>query len=233
MARGTALVILAVALPTLTGCLRLAAKGSARGLVAGLGVVAYLLHVAMLSLSLASVLARALSAEMGKLRSCFTSSRVVRIIAIYVGAVVGQNALAWMRQVVPPVISGGRPEFLDGTGMTTNPVFVQDLAVWLPLMAGAGSWLWRERPWGHLAIRTPPWPPAVRYRCSSVRPWWRCFADRVRTLPRCVDSQVRPPMTSCDRRGLGEEGLGRELARGHWRPAAAVDTRCRRPSARL
>jgi hypothetical protein len=31
--------------------------------------------------------------------------------------------------------------------MTTNIVFVQDLALWLPLTAVAAVWLWRREPW--------------------------------------------------------------------------------------
>lgn len=29
--------------------------------------------------------------------------------------------------------------FLEGTGLTTNPIYVQDLAVWLPMLAVAAS----------------------------------------------------------------------------------------------
>jgi hypothetical protein len=29
-------------------------------------------------------------------------------------------------------------------------VYVQDLALWLPLLAVAAAWLWRRRPWGYL-----------------------------------------------------------------------------------
>ena len=36
--------------------------------------------------------------------------------------------------------------------MTTNPVFVQDLAVWLPLLAVAAWWLWKRRPLGELVV---------------------------------------------------------------------------------
>jgi hypothetical protein len=33
---------------------------------------------------------------------------------------------------------------LDGTGLTTMPTYVQDLAFWLPLMGLAAWWLWRR-----------------------------------------------------------------------------------------
>ena len=44
----------------------------------------------------------------------------------------------------------GRPAYLRGTGLTVNVVYVQDLALWLPLLAVAAAWLWRRRPWGYL-----------------------------------------------------------------------------------
>ncbi len=57
-----------------------------------------------------------------------------------------------MRQVVPAVLSGDPPPFLAGTGLPTNPVYVPDLAFWLPLAAAAATWLWRRRPWGYLVV---------------------------------------------------------------------------------
>ena len=38
----------------------------------------------------------------------------------------------------------------DGMGVATNPVFVQDLAIWLPAAAVVALGLWRRRPWGAL-----------------------------------------------------------------------------------
>lgn len=39
---------------------------------------------------------------------------------------------------------------LDGTGLVTNPVYVQDLAIWLPLLATAAVACWRRDRWGLL-----------------------------------------------------------------------------------
>jgi hypothetical protein len=36
--------------------------------------------------------------------------------------------------------------------MITNPVYVQDLAVWLPLAAVAAAWLWQRKPWGYVIV---------------------------------------------------------------------------------
>jgi cytochrome bd-type quinol oxidase subunit 2 len=73
-----------------------------------------------------------------------------RPIAVYLMAIAVLNALAWLRLVVPASMSSREPAFLDGTGMITNPVFVQDLAIWLPLMGIAAIWLWRRTPWGYV-----------------------------------------------------------------------------------
>jgi hypothetical protein len=40
--------------------------------------------------------------------------------------------------------------FLKGMGVATNPVFVQDLAIWLPVMTVAAFWLWHRLAWGIL-----------------------------------------------------------------------------------
>jgi hypothetical protein len=36
--------------------------------------------------------------------------------------------------------------------MTTNPVYIQDLAFWLPMVILTATWLWQRRPWGYLAV---------------------------------------------------------------------------------
>lgn len=48
------------------------------------------------------------------------------------------------------MVHGGAPAYLRGTGLTVNVVYVQDLALWLPLLAVAAAWLWRRRPGGYL-----------------------------------------------------------------------------------
>jgi len=74
----------------------------------------------------------------------------VRSVAGFLWVVVVLNALVWIRGI-SETLSADRPgSFLDGSGMTTNPVYVQDLAIWLPLAGLAAVWLWQRRPWGYL-----------------------------------------------------------------------------------
>jgi hypothetical protein len=70
-----------------------------------------------------------------------------RGIATFILTVVALNALAWVQFVVPD-LGEHPPGFLDGTGLTTNPIYIQDLAVWLPALAIVAVMLWQRRPSG-------------------------------------------------------------------------------------
>jgi hypothetical protein len=167
-ARGTALVVLVVAVPALALAMWFAARGSARAQVVWLGAVGYILYnsvlflfmspfnnlflvyVAMMSLAIWS--AALVIRGMGIDSFCerFSPKLRVRAIAVYMLAIVALNFLAWMRAVVPGVLSSSSPSFLDGTGMTTSALYAQDLAFWLPLLAVSAVWLWRRHAWGYV-----------------------------------------------------------------------------------
>jgi hypothetical protein len=149
-ARGTALIVLLVAVPTLACSVLTARRGSTRGLAVWLGVVGYLtynavmfclatpfnrlfpLYVAMLSLSIFLLAGLAIHASAVG-RQLF-ASRSPRWVAVYIGVVVVLNSLLWLRGVAFAVLAEEPTAFLDGSGLTTNPVYVQDLAFWLPVM---------------------------------------------------------------------------------------------------
>jgi hypothetical protein len=168
--RGTALVVMAVAVPLLVWSMVLAARGSARAIVGWLGALGYLLYnallfvfatpfnrlfllyLAMLSLSVWSVVAVSRHIDVVALGARFSDRLPARAIAAYAWAIVALNALAWLRQIVPGLAGSGTPAFLAGTGLPTSPVYVQDLAFWLPLMAAAAVWMWRREAWGYLVV---------------------------------------------------------------------------------
>jgi hypothetical protein len=161
-ARGTALTMFAVALPVLAVGLVTSTRGSLRGQAGVVGTLAYLTYnatllvyatpfnqlflayVALLGLSLWSLVSALLDP-----RPLFApSSRLpARSIAAFILTVVALNALAWLRVVVPD-LGENPPGFLDGTGLTTNPIYVQDLAVWLPALTIVAVLLWQRRPSG-------------------------------------------------------------------------------------
>jgi hypothetical protein len=161
-ARGTALTMFALALPVLAVGIVTSTRGSVRGRAALIGTLGYLTYnatllvyatpfnelflayVALLGLSLWSLVSalldpRPLPAPDSKLPA--------RGIAAFILTVVALNALAWLRLVVPD-LGQDPPGLLDGTGLTTNPIYVQDLAVWLPALAIVAVLLWQRRPSG-------------------------------------------------------------------------------------
>jgi hypothetical protein len=166
--RGTALVALIIGVPTLVGSMLVVARGSKRGVVVWLGAMAFLLYQSVLllfatpfnslfllycvmwSLTFWAAVATLRAMDMDELVARFDKTLPVRGIAIFLWVVAALNALAWLGRVIPALFNSARPEFLEGTGLTTNPIYVQDLSFWIPLAAVSAWWLWLRRPWGYV-----------------------------------------------------------------------------------
>ena len=194
-ARGTALVVLVVAVPLVILSMVWAARGSVRASVTWLGGLAYLLYnavmflfatpfnrlfllyVAMLSLSVWSVVAVVRQLDPHELREQFSPSLPARAIAGYVWVIATLNALAWLVQVLPAVGTNHPAPFLDGTGLPTNPVYVQDLAFWIPLMAVSATLLWRRQPWGYLLVGAVLTMGVIESIGVAVDQWFGYRAD--------------------------------------------------------
>lgn len=165
-ARGTALVIALVAVALLPLSM-LMARQSVRALAAWLGAAAYLiynslillfgtpfnraflLYVATLGLAVWSVIAVMGTVDHAAIRDRF-SGAPTRAVASYLWLIAGLNALLWLRSIVPALVAERPMSLLDGSGMTTNPVYVEDLAFWLPLAILAAWGLWGRRAWSYL-----------------------------------------------------------------------------------
>jgi hypothetical protein len=171
-ARGTALVMLAVGVPLLVGSMLTAMRGSVRALPMWLGAVAYLgyngvmlllatpfnlvflAYDAVLGLSIWTALTLLYRVDVEAYQRWLLPGVRRGLIAGFLWVVVLLNALVWLKGIVAGMGQGWPPAFLDGTGLTTLPTYVQDLAFWLPAAAVAGWWLWRSRPYGHLVATT-------------------------------------------------------------------------------
>ena len=160
-AKGTSLVALVVAVPLLLVSSWRAKIGSTHALVLATGATAYLLYnsvlflfatpfnqafllyVAMLGLAAWSLvgLSLALWSRVDEL-----ATDVPWWVPAYVWLVVALNVTAWLARVVPATLDEDPTAWLDGTGLTTNPVIAQDLALWLPVMAWLGWGVWKARP---------------------------------------------------------------------------------------
>lgn len=168
--RGTALVIMALAVPALVVAMVVARRGSARALVVWLGALGYisyqsllflfatpfnslfLVYVALLSLAFWSIVALVRGVDIPSFRARFDDNLPARSIAAYAVVIGLLNAVVWLRSIVPAILSEQPASFLEGSGATTNSVFVQDLAIWIPLLL-CGAWsLWHRRPLGELIV---------------------------------------------------------------------------------
>lgn len=169
-ARGTALVMLAVAVPVLVASMVACSRGSDGAVFGWLGATGYLiyssnllllatpfnelflLYVAALTLGLATAVSVVARLDVSRFTAGFEPAVPARFVAGYMWVLVALNALAWLWDIVPALGDPESPEFLEGTGWTTDPLYAQDLAIWLPLTAVAATWLWQRKPWGFLLV---------------------------------------------------------------------------------
>lgn len=165
-ARGTALVVLVVAVPVLAVSMLLVARGGVRPLITWLGAAAYtlynsvlfliatpfnslfILYVALFGLSVWALALVLHAIDVPSFARRFSRSLPARAIGGFLGAVAVLNAFAWLAQAIPAEFSGKSPAFLEGTGLITMPTFVQDLSFWLPLTLVVAVWMWQRRAWG-------------------------------------------------------------------------------------
>lgn len=221
-ARGTALVVLLVGVPLLAGSLVLARRGSAIAVVTWLAAVGFLLYNALMFvfatpvnrlflLYLAMLSAAAWSAgtllwhtDVRALGRLIPARAPVRLAAGYLWAVVILNGGAWLARIGPSLAGPGEPGYLRGTGMTTNIVFVQDLALWLPLTAVSAAWLWRRRPWGYLLGGASVVMGAVESVSVAVDQWYGHVASPASTV---VSATLTPVFAALAALALAMAGL--------------------------
>ncbi len=167
-ARGTALLMFLVGAPTLLLAGHRASNGSVRWFLVWAGMSMFLtyntfmlltatpanrlflLYVAAFGAALATMTAIARSVDVADVTARVDEAMPARPIAVYLGAVVVLNALAWLGRIVPATVGDRVPDLADGMGIATVPTYVQDLSFWLPLI-GLGAWLlWQRRGWGYV-----------------------------------------------------------------------------------
>ena len=166
--RGTAVAVLVVGVPVLVAAIIWSWRGSTRAPVIWLGTLFYLLYqavllcfatplntfflfyVAYLSLAVWSVVFLLRGTDLDAFGRCLSPKVPIRAVAGYALVVTVMNAVAWLRRIVPAVLSDDPRALLADTGLLTNPVYIQDLAIWLPLLAAAAVAAWRLRVWCQL-----------------------------------------------------------------------------------
>lgn len=194
-ARGTALGALALGVPTVVVASWLAVRGSVRAMPAWLGATGFLVYnsflllyatpfnqvflgyLAMLLASVGATVALASAVDAPAFRLHCDAALPARRIAAFVGVLAILNAAMWLARVLPPTFSGDPPAFLDGTGLTTNPVFVNDLALQLPLAVAGAWWLWQHRAWGYVVTGALLWGWVLESLTVAIDQWLGHRAD--------------------------------------------------------
>jgi hypothetical protein len=165
-ARGTDLVILAVAVPALIAGIGGVRHGHLWGRIVWLGALAYitynavffayavhfnrlfLLYAATLALGVWSAVTCLQEVHPQTVREALAGKIPGRTIAGYLLVSTALFTALWLKDILPAVLSGGAPVSLDRTGMISNPIEMTDLAFGFPLTALSAIWLWQRRPWG-------------------------------------------------------------------------------------
>lgn len=195
-ARGTALVVLCAAIPILLLAMFEVGRGSVRATVVWLGAIAYLLYNAVLFLfetpfnSLFLLYTSMFALAVWSAATLVTRMEVdhfgghlpARAIAGFLGAVAVLNAVAWLSAIVPALLSSESPAFLAGTGLTTNAIYVQDLAFWIPLTLVAAVSLWRRKAWGYVLAGAMLVYLVLESISIAVDQWFGHAADPSSTL---------------------------------------------------
>ena len=198
-ARGTALVALLVALPVLAASRWLASRGSERARISWLGAAGFLeynavlfllatpfnslflLYVAMFGLGFWTIVLVLRALDVEAFAGKHASAIPARPLAAYIGAIAVLNAAAWFAGLLPALFEKS-PAFLEGTGLTTNPVYVQDLAFWIPLMAVSAVLLWRRHAWGYTLVGAQLVYFLIESVSVSVDQWMGGLADPTSTV---------------------------------------------------
>jgi hypothetical protein len=175
-AQASDLVTLVVAVPLLAGSLLRLRNRSLDGRLVALGALGYLIytyaifafsvainpmtpmHIAILGLATWALIlavsgldAVALDAEVGSRLPRRTTATALILISILFGSL-------WLGQIVGSITGGAPPAEVARLGLTTNPVYVLDLAFALPLLALAGVRLLRRaRAAAAMAVATLVW----------------------------------------------------------------------------
>jgi hypothetical protein len=154
--RGSDLVSLFVAVPTLLVSAILAGKGSRRAHLVWLGTLGYvaytyiytfgiafnrlfLVYLALLWLSVFTIVRSLVALDAQDVAGRFGERTPVRGVALFLWMIGGMLGLIDLAQVVPTVFTGEVPELITKTGHLTGVVYIADLGLVVPADAAGGA----------------------------------------------------------------------------------------------
>ena len=164
--RGTALVVLVLAVPIVIVGMASARQGRLLGVVGWIGAVTFityqgwmflfalpfngmfLVYVAMFGFGFWGLVALLVGVRAEAYAASFTAALPARLLAGWMIASCVAFYALWLKNVVPGSFDSEAPAFLAGTGMVTPTNYVLDMALFLPFTIAVAAALWRRTPWG-------------------------------------------------------------------------------------
>lgn len=154
--------------PLLVGSCWAATRGSFRGHLLWLGIVAYCVyqyayvfahrwdqmfpvHLLLFSLSSFTLVVGLVQISWSDVPGRFDAGQPRRGTAWFLWVLAAGLGLMETLQMIVALISGEPPEIIELTAHPTSPVYILDLGFVVPLMIAAGLWLRWGRSWGHVA----------------------------------------------------------------------------------
>jgi len=198
--QGTAVAVIAIAVPVLGVSMLMAERGSGRALLTWFGALVFIayqgvlflfatpfnaffhIYVAMLSLSTWSLVALLSRTPVEAIAGQFDPRTHLRIYAGYLVVSVAFFVVMWLRATVPAVLSTEPPAFLEGTGMTTGPGQILDLGFFMPIAGLTAFLAWHRRPWAHILIGGQLVMLAIESASIALDQWFGHRADPTSSL---------------------------------------------------
>jgi hypothetical protein len=166
--RGSDLVRLLAALPTLLASLYLARRGSLRAGLVWLGCIwltvydyafylfgvvfneFFLVYAALFSLSILTLIFALPHFNAGEIARSFSPKTPVRLASGYMAFIAAFLSFMWISRAAGFIATGQLPGDLVSAGYPFAIVYALDLSVLVPGMLLAAAWLWQRRPWGYI-----------------------------------------------------------------------------------
>jgi hypothetical protein len=193
--RGTALVVLVLAVPIVIVAMASARRGRLLGVVGWIGGVAFiayqswmflfavpfnglfLVYVAMFAFGFWGLVALLISVPVEAYATSFSASLPARLLAGWMIASCVAFYALWLKNVVPGSFDSAAPAFLAGTGMVTPTNYILDMALFLPFTIVVAVGLWRRTPRGLVLGGAMLLVLALESVAIGVDQWFGAAAD--------------------------------------------------------
>ena len=111
--------------------------------------VLFLLWVAVLGMSLFSLIGGVVSMDYQAVASAFTSRRAVQVTAWFLIVTAVLFGFLWLSEDVPALLSNMKPQSVVDMSIPTNPVHILDLGFFLPAVIITGICLLKKKAWAY------------------------------------------------------------------------------------